>query len=208
MPLRKITWTGHQCGWALWHITESEETLNAMAAPDVCPDDIVNRFKRMEWLCGRILLKKLAEEAGLSYQGLLKDQFGKPFLDQNSHHISLSHAYPYVAAQIDFQAVGIDVEQPKEKLLRIAPRVLNKKEVEDAGNDITKICIYWCAKEALYKIHGKGGISFSRHLNIEPFEMKQAGPLTGKISTKEMDQLINLVYAIEDDFVLVYTQTR
>ena len=66
-------------------------------------------------------------------------EVAKPSLDQNSHHISLSHSYPYVAAQIDSHAVGIDVEQPKEKLLRIAHRVFNKAEVKDAGTDLAHV---------------------------------------------------------------------
>ncbi len=207
MPLHKIEWTGHQCGWALWHITESEATLATLAQPEVCPENIVSPSKRLEWLGGRILLKTLAEKAGLSYQGLLKDEFGKPSLDQYSHHISLSHSYPYVAAQIDFQAVGIDVEQPKDKLLRIAPRVFNPIELKDAGTNITKNCVYWCAKEALYKIHGQGAISFSKNLKIEPFVLERMGYLHGNILINSKDRLIDLKYAVEIDFVLVYTQT-
>ena len=205
MPLHKLEWTGHQCGWALWHITESEEQLASLAQPEVSPK-IVTLTKRLEWLGGRILLKMLAEKAGLSYQGLVKDEYGKPSLDQHVHHISLSHSYPFVAAQIDFRAVGIDVEQPKDKLLRIAHRVFNPSEERDAGKDITKNCVYWCAKEALYKIHGLGGISFSKNLSIEPFALTKRGNLKGKISIGEIIQSIDLVYTVENDFVLVYTK--
>ena len=209
MPLHKIEWTGHQCGWALWNITEPEGALAVMAQPEVCPVDIHSSSKRLEWLAGRILLKRLLEKAGLTYLGLHKDAFGKPFLDGYPLPISLSHSYPYVAVQIDIQtAVGIDVEQPKEKLLRIAPRVLDRAEAEDAGMDITKNCVYWCAKEALYKIYGKRGLIFSTHLHIQPFTLQHQGYLTGKISAPDTDRLINLGYAVEKDFVLVYTMTQ
>jgi 4'-phosphopantetheinyl transferase len=164
-------------------------------------------LKRLEWMAGRILIRKLVEKAGLTYKGLYKDEFGKPFLTDYSHHISLSHSYPHVAAQIDrLQSVGIDVEQPKEKLLKIAHRVLSKPEEIDAGNDIHKNCVYWCAKEALYKIHGKRGLSFSEHLNVQPFVLKQKGNLIGKISAQNNEQLINLEYSVEDTFVVVYTK--
>ena len=207
MPLQKIQWTDHQCGWALWHITEPEEILTAMALPDVCPGNIVSLSKRLEWLGGRILLKMLVQKAGLPYLGLLKDEFGKPSLDQQIHHISLSHSFPFVAAQIDSQAVGIDVEQPKDKLLRIAHRVFNPAEEKDAGKDIIKNCVYWCAKEALYKIHGQGGISFSKNLKIEPFTLARQGDLQGKISLGGSDHLINLGYSAKEDLVIVYTKT-
>ena len=208
MPVSKIEWTNEQSGWALWQITESEEALATQLAPEVCPQDIVSKLKRLEWMAGRILIRTLVESAGLTYKGLYKDEFGKPFLIDHLHSISLSHSYPHVVAQIDYlQSVGIDVEQPKEKLLKIAHRVLNKTEEIDAGNNIQKNCVYWCAKEALYKIYGKRGLSFSEHLNVYPFELKRSGGLIGKISTGNNEQLINLEYSVEDDFVLVYTKT-
>ncbi len=208
MPVSKIEWTKEQSGWALWHITEPEEALALQLTPEVCPQDIVSKLKRLEWMAGRILIRILVEKAGLTYNGLYKDEFGKPFLKDHPHHISLSHSYPHVAAQIDrLQSVGIDVEQPKEKLLKIAHRVLSKSEEIDAGSDIQKNCVYWCAKEALYKIYGKRGLSFSEHLNVSPFLLNQSGSLVGKISIQNNVQLINLEYSLEDDFVLVYTKT-
>ncbi len=208
MPVSKIEWTNEQSGWALWHITELEEALALQLTPEVCPKDIVSKLKRLEWMAGRILIRTLVEKAGLSYKGFYKDEFGKPFLKNHPHHISLSHSYPHVAAQIDrAHPVGIDVEQPKEKLLKIAHRVLSKLEETDAGNNIQKNCVYWCAKEALYKIYGKRGLSFSENLNVYPFELKRSGSLIGKISAGNKGQLINLEYALEDEFVLVYTKT-
>jgi 4'-phosphopantetheinyl transferase len=207
MPVSKIEWTKEQSGWALWHITESEEALALQLAPEVCPREIVSKLKRLEWMAGRILIKTLVEKAGLVYKGLYKDEFGKPYLMDNAHQISLSHSYPHVAAQLDhLHSVGIDVEQPKEKLLKIAHRVLSQTEEADAGNNIQKNCVYWCAKEALYKIYGKRGLSFSEHLNVFPFELNKKGSLMGKISAQNTDRLINLEYSLEDEFVLVYTK--
>jgi 4'-phosphopantetheinyl transferase len=209
MALDKIEWTGDQCGWGIWHITESENILAEMALPEECPTDILSLSKRLEWIAGRILIRKLAEESGLHFKGIGKDSFGKPFLINLPHSISLSHSYPYVAAQIDSHtAVGIDVEQPKEKLLKVAHRVLSRSEEQDAGNDITKNCVYWCAKEALYKIYGKKGLSFSNHLNIEPFRLGQYGSLVGRILANGSRQTINLVYAVAKEFVLVHTKTN
>lgn len=208
MPLSKIVWTEKQSGWALWYINEDEKTLSQAALPDVCPEDIVSPFKRLEWLAGRLLIRTLVEKAGLIYKGLYKDKFGKPFLCEYDHSISLSHSYPYVAAQLDqFHPVGIDVEQPKEKLLKIAHRVLNEEEIKDAGTNIQKHCIYWCAKESLYKIYGKRGLAFSEHMSIQPFELGQNGDLKGSFSVDGVDQFVNLEYSLDKDFVLVYTKT-
>jgi 4'-phosphopantetheinyl transferase len=207
MPLFKIESTGTESGWAIWFIEESEQELAFMAS-EQCPEEIISLQKRLEWLAGRVLIKKLVEHHGLTYLGIHKDEFGKPFLRDLSHHISLSHSYPHVAAQLDLnQSVGIDLEQPKEKLLSIAHRVLSPIELNSAANDLKKNCVYWCAKEALYKIYGKRGLHFSNQLNIEPFEMSLAGLLKGTITVKEQKQSVDLIYRIERDCILVYTKT-
>ena len=206
MPQVKIQKQGKESGWALWFITESEEELSSLIGTN-CPTEIINYQKQLEWLAGRALMKTLVEFNGLSYTGIRKDQYGKPFLNELPHQISLSHSFPYVAGQIDpTHAVGVDVEQPKEKLLKIAHRIMNAEELEDAGTNIIKHCIYWCAKETLYKIYGKRELSFSDHLNLKPFELEKSGSLKGTIRANSGEKTINLAYSVQADYVLVYTQ--
>lgn len=205
MPLLKINSLGIEQAWALWQITETEEELS-FASLESCPEEIVNRQKRLEWLAARVLTKSMLEDFGLFYYGLRKDEFGKPFLKEHPHQISLSHSYPYVAVQIDrLHPVGIDLEQPKEKLRTIAHRVFTPDEVSDAGNDIVKLCIYWCAKESLYKIYGKRNLLFTDHLRIMPFDRLHAGSFVGKIQLPEAETVVRLQYLVMADFVIVYT---
>ena len=103
--------------------------------------------------------------------------------------------------------MGIDIEQPKEKLLRVAPRVLSNTEEEDAGSDIIKHCVYWCAKEAMYKIYGKRGLHFNSQLNLDPFELKRSGSLTGYIRANGIPTVVSLGYIVRGDYVLVYTKS-
>jgi phosphopantetheinyl transferase len=207
MPLLKIQKTDKQSGWALWFITEQESELTEASGEQV-DSSIVSYTKRLEWLAGRALIKSLVEQCGLEFHGIDKDEYGKPFLKKYSHPISLSHSYPYVAAQIDPAIeVGIDLEQPKSKLLNVAHRVLSVTELEDAGNDITKHCIYWCAKEAMYKSYGKRGLHFADHLLVAPFELMRGGDLKGKIIANGNSRELKLVYSVQPDYVLVYTKT-
>ncbi|CAN5405404.1 4'-phosphopantetheinyl transferase superfamily protein [soil metagenome] len=207
MPLLKISSLGEEKAWGLWHIRESEEALS-FGSMESCPEEIVNTQKRLEWLAGRNLIKSLAENLGLLYHGIKKDEYGKPFLNEHQHHISLSHSYPYVAAQIDrLNPVGIDLEQPKDKLRRIAYRVFNKNEIADAGDNFTKLCIYWCGKESLYKIYGKKNLHFIENLLITPFTLAKAGSLTGTIRLSDHETLVMLQYLVTEDFVMVYTDT-
>ncbi|MEP2668222.1 MAG: 4'-phosphopantetheinyl transferase superfamily protein [Cyclobacteriaceae bacterium] len=194
---------------ALWHITEDENLLSDQLKPLLCPKELVSPQKRLEWLSGRLLIRHLANSLGLSYQGIEKDIFGKPFLKNLDYHISLSHSYPYVAAQINpSHSVGIDIEQPKEKLLKVAPRILNPVELENAGTDIIKHCIYWSAKEALYKIYGKRGLLFNNNLSVEPFELEETGLLKGWIKTGENNVFAELQYIVHEEYVLVYSKTE
>ncbi len=205
MPLHKLEWTSPGCGWAVWRIEEDESTLSREMPGEQCPSEIHSTPKRLEWWAARVLLNRLLADAGLIFGGVLKDEFGKPFLKSYPHFISLSHSFPYIAVQIDTKSpVGIDVEQPKSKLLRVAPRILSPTEVTDAGNDVVKNCVYWCAKESLYKIHGKRGLVFSKHLLVDPFEIRSMGRLRGRIIGGG-SQLITLGYHIQSDFVLVFT---
>jgi 4'-phosphopantetheinyl transferase len=205
MPLYKLKNTGTESAWGIWKVEESAEEL-AFTAFEEAPEGIVHLTKRLEWLASRVLVRTLLEQNGLPYSGIHKDEYGKPFLRELPHHISLSHAYPYVAVQVDKnKPVGIDIEQPTEKLLRIAPRVLSLEELDNAGSDIRKHCVYWCAKEALYKVYGKRGLHFASQLLVEPFILEEKGDLKGKITVREEKLNVALSYEIESEFIVVYT---
>jgi 4'-phosphopantetheinyl transferase len=205
MPLLKFNSLGNGQAWAIWQITETEEDLSRQAM-ERCPDDIVNSNKRLEWIAARALVKTLMEQMGYEYRGLGKDEFGKPLLQKDPRHISLSHSYPFVMSQIDnIHDVGVDLEQPKEKLRIVASRVFHPAEVSDAANDLVKLCIYWCAKEALYKIHGKKNLLFADHLRVEPFTLSTGGYLLGRILFNEKETIVHLQYLVEREYVIVYT---
>jgi 4'-phosphopantetheinyl transferase len=207
MPLENLH-NGINSAWALWKIEEDETTLASQVAPyEISPLQVSHVTKRLEFLAGRVLIRKLLNQWDLEFRGLTKDEFGKPFLRNHPFHISLSHSYPYVAAVIDREkVVGIDLEQPKEKLLKIAPRVLDPTELADAGTDIVKHCIYWCAKETLVKIHGKKDLIFSQNLKIQPFSASNEGELIGRIIVNTYQTAIPLRYFVDENFVVVLNQ--
>lgn len=207
MPLENLH-KGTNSAWALWKIEEEESVLASAVAPfETAPSNLTNPLKRLEFLAGRVLIKELANVFGLKFHGLTKDEFGKPFLKNHDFQISLSHSYPYVAAVIHrSHAVGIDLEQPKEKLLKVAPRVLHATELQDAGRDIVKHCIYWCAKETLVKIHGKKDLIFAENLMISPFLKEKQGELIGRIIVNTTETTVTLAYFVYENFVVVLNQ--
>jgi 4'-phosphopantetheinyl transferase len=172
MPLIKIEEINHYCKWGLWEITESVEDLTSevdFSIEDISEyEQIHNPVKKLEWLAGKLLLRSLLQDAGLTYQGIYKDEHGKPFLTNNSQQISISHSHKYVASILNFRSpVGIDLERIKPKVLNVQSKFLSLAEIETAAEDLETLTKFWCGKEALYKLQGKKGVIFSRDINLD-----------------------------------------
>jgi phosphopantetheinyl transferase len=205
MPVLKFNPTDNESAWAVWRITETEHELKD-AAREQCPAELASPTKRLEFLAARVLVRSICHHFNLGYVGIAKEPSGKPYLPNHRHFISLTHSFPYVAAQLDVaQPVGVDLEQPKEKLTRVASRVLNQHELQHANNHLTTLCVYWCAKESLYKIQGARGLSFQSHLAVDEFTLQPQGLLTGHILT-DAQVHASLRYFVEPDYVLVITE--
>ncbi len=206
MPVEKVVSSKGRC-WGLWQITESAADLaEKLAHFEHVPETITHERKRIEWIAGRLLTRHLLEGLGIPYQGIAKNEHGKPNLIGSSHRLSLSHSFPYVAVIVDqSNEVGIDLEQPKPKLIRIAHRVLSAMELEDAGDDIAKHCVYWCAKEAMIKLYGKKDLTLAENLQILPFQLKNEGYIPGRIIVGPDQSMVNLYYRVFDNFVLSFT---
>jgi 4'-phosphopantetheinyl transferase len=209
MPLENLH-QGKNSAWALWRLAEDEDFLRALVPGlEPIPNHITNANKRLEFIGARVLVAELLKQWGHEFHGLTKDEFGKPYPKNYSYQISLSHSYPYVAAIIQKQgAVGIDLEQPKPKLLRVASRVLHADELKDAGDDIVKHCIYWSAKETLVKIHGKKDLVFAENIRITPFSREKMGFLVGRLIVNSIATAIPLQYFVEENFVVVLNSVK
>jgi 4'-phosphopantetheinyl transferase len=185
-------------------VSQKPSSLILIREFETIPPTITHEQKRLEFCVGRVLAKTLLEKLSVKFEGIIKDEFGKPFFKNNPYQLSLSHSYPYVGALIDKnKSVGIDVEQIKSKLLKIAPRVLHPTELKDAGDNEIKHCIYWCAKEALVKIYGKKDLVFAENLIIKPFTLQNEGNISGRIIVNSTETTIPLYYEVHNGFTVV-----
>lgn len=175
----------------LWKLTESETELKESLGYAYNPEElsaISHPQKLREWLASRLLIKIIAEQFGINYIGTYKDEHGKAFLIDNDSHISITHTFEFVAVAINPPAaVGIDMEKMDHKLQRTSKKYLSTPEFEHASDHMELLCMYWCAKEALYKLYGKKKISFRDSIYIEPFQ-KDAKLLKGWLT--DMDTVI------------------
>lgn len=192
---------------AVWQITESHDELQAMLPSEIMTDaelaSISHPQKQVEFFCSRLVIKYLAHSLGIKYLGIKKDEFGKPYLVGSNWQMSITHTSNYVAAVMHpSEALGMDMEKPSEKLQRIAHKFLSATERTEAENDIEKLCIYWSAKEALYKLYGKRKVIFNENLFVFPF-LKEQNKITGRLKINEIDKEYCIYVEKIDGYILV-----
>lgn len=158
-------------------------------------------------------IRKLLALAGYSDFDLEYDVFGKPHLADHNY-ISITHSHHFSAIIVSNEPVGIDIEMQREKILKIAHKFVNDKELNrlkktDLAEYIKKLTVKWGAKEAIFKIKNEKGISFKDHILVNPFELNETPTLAnlsyGGVEDKftihfsELDTNFTLVYAFENN---------
>ena len=87
---------------------------------------------------------------------------GAPFLAGLSDvRVSVSHSLTHAAVAVSLEPVGIDIEQPRSQLERVAPRFMSARELASAENLPSGLLRAWTAKEAVFKILREPGVDFT-----------------------------------------------
>lgn len=126
----------------------------ASIEPIVAEQDDTLHYERGHLAATRLLQLLLRCPIQVAHTAL-----GKPFLPQEPFALSIAHSTHYIAVWLapPSFSVGIDIEEPREQLLSVAPRIMNRDELthfhslsnhSDALNYALEV---WCAKEATYK---------------------------------------------------------
>lgn len=203
MPLYELL-EKQDCKLAVWRIEEDESWFDA----HFFTPEISNENKRLQWYATRHLVNQLA---GTQVE-VLKDEFGKPFIADNSVCLSITHTALFAGAIVsDKHEVGIDLEMITPKVERIAPKFLKPEELDaiQPEEKIEKLILYWSAKEALYKLHGRRRLEFKTQLLIDPFEMQQSGELRAAVKAPDMHETgLRVHYEFFQDHVLTYVVGR
>jgi len=133
------------------------------------------------------------------------NQSGKPFLTDDSYHISVSHTRGYVAVAVNrVKHIGLDIEQISEKIRRVQSRLIAEGEYIDKGNELIHLLLHWSAKEAMFKFIDVEGVDFLRNLFVEKFvPSKEAGMFRASETRTDTGYSFNAYYKIDKGFVLV-----
>ncbi|HET8829697.1 MAG TPA: 4'-phosphopantetheinyl transferase superfamily protein [Pelobium sp.] len=193
----------------LWKITENPTELEAQLQLKEHELKLLHSLgkekRNLHWLATRVLLRKMINTN--EYIDFKVDESGKPYLANHPHHISLSHSYDYAAVMVSkTRKVGIDVEIIKSKIERVQNKFLADEELNciSSENRIEKLYICWCAKEALYKLHGKKEISFKDHIKINDFAYADEGTLRAKIEKNKHSKIYVVNFKRFEDYMLGY----
>lgn len=208
MPLLQQEAIGNDGLWGVWSTTETTEELLRLLAPNR-PDEaylstVHHPVRFHQTLSSRVLVQQLLGLLGTQYAGIEKDSLGKPLLVDCPYYISLSHTEGYAAAILHRRfPVGIDIELVKEKLAKVAPRVFTEAERTYSRNSLFKAGVYWCAKEAVFKMGAVQVLSL-RDIQLHDFEAAEAGTLFGRISEENRAIELEIYYRRMITFIMAY----
>lgn len=191
----------------VWKITESEAELRTMTS---IPSDeleeisyIKNESLRKQRLAVRALLDAMFDEKVY----LSHHDNGKPYIENNAINISITHTDQYVAVILnDEDEVGIDCESLNRDFSAVEKKALSEEEIGNLENEQKneQLAIYWCAKEAIFKLTSQYDVDFAEQIQIDGFRYRDEGELSATFTDKDgYEQELNLYYFTFDRHVLV-----
>ena len=151
----------------VWKIEETEDFFKGNVPQH---REVTHPHKRLQHLAGRFLLQYLFPD--FPYELIQIADTRKPFLPDERYHFSISHCGDYAAAIVSSKnRVGVDVEEPVEKILTIQNKFLSNKEREQFLSelqtpDFRLPTLFWSAKESVFKWYGNGGVDFRQHIQL------------------------------------------
>lgn len=191
----------------IWEVVETEEELLAIYPANKSEllklNSFSHSFRRSQFLASRLLLHTLLPGSKIIY-----DENGKPFPNKKNIHLSLSHSDKLIAMLIDEKKCGIDIETIRTKIERIAPRFLSEKELDFAFQDpITeRLHVYWCVKEAMYKVRGRKNVSLKTDIFVEKFGQPDSGTVKATLTHGGKTSSRNVHYERFGDCMLAWTE--
>jgi phosphopantetheine--protein transferase-like protein len=191
----------------VWQITETEEELIELSST---PSDEMEEISfirseslRKQRLAVRALLNTLFDEKVY----LSHHDNGKPYLENNPVNISITHTAKYVAVILhEEENVGIDLESLDRDFSAVEKKALSEDEIDDLDDDNRneQLAIYWCAKEAVFKLLSRYNVDFAEQIEIERFRLRGEGELEATFTSKDEEEEFDLEYMTFDRHVLVW----
>ncbi|MCC8409516.1 4'-phosphopantetheinyl transferase superfamily protein [Mucilaginibacter sp. UR6-1] len=195
--------------FALWKIEEAADDLYVKLQlkddEKAVFDSLGNSKRHLHWLGTRVLLRTMLSTD--EYIDCKVDVHGKPYLVNHPYYISFSHSFDYAAVMISRRyQVGIDIEQVKQKVERIAHKFMRPEELDfiSERRKIEELYVCWCVKEAVYKCYGQKTVSFLDNILLEPFSFEGHGVVNAVLDKGNVKIDYKVGYQQYEDYMIGY----
>ena len=207
MPLYKTINVSSTTQISIWKITETFEELRSQVSLKPKTEKRLSGMKSEMHQRAFLSVRMLLQQAGYTDFDLHYDEFGKPYF-HDGKYVSITHSHHFAAIIISQETVGIDMELQREKIIRIADKFVNEKELDrlksfDAQDYVKKLTVKWGAKESIFKIRNEKGISFKDHIQVKPFEIGEK-ETTATLEMGNLKQEFSIYFEEFEGFTLVY----
>ena len=191
----------------VWQITETEEELKELSSTPTDEMEEISFIRseslRKQRLAVRALLNTMFDDKVY----LSHHDNGKPYLENNPVNISITHTEKYVAVILhEEENVGIDIESLDRDFSVVEKKALSEDEIEDLEDEKRneQLAIYWCAKEAIFKLLSRYNVDFAEQIEVERFRPRGEGELEATFTYKDEEEEFDLEYITFDRHVLVW----
>lgn len=152
----------------IWKIEEGEDFFKGSVP---LHRDVSHPHKRLQHLAGRFLLRFLYPDFPQELIAIADTK--KPYLPDAQYHFSISHCGDFAAAIVSRdKRVGVDIEIPVDKIVRIRDKFLSDQEKnhlfrnKEHLTDLDALTLLWSAKESVFKWYGDGAVEFREHIHL------------------------------------------
>jgi len=180
----------------------------------LCPKTLLNNEEYERYinyhpkrLIEILMTRKILHEF-LTKHKILYKQNGKPYLEPNDYHISISHSFPFAVLAVSKYKIGIDLEKIKPKIIDIKHKFVNN---ELSYIPVTKekeyLTIIWCIKESLYKLHESNFPSMRENYEVFKFTLNDLDNIKCRIlNENHSDYFYAKLKSFDDFFLSIVTE--
>ncbi len=185
----------------VWKMTSSyeDQIKNTLlkSAELISAKELKSQKRKKEFLSSRIALKKIFnKELELKHH-----KSGKPFIEE-AKHLSISHSSDFLAIAFGEENIGIDIEKPQNRMIKLMPKILSQIELMEFENEpsIDLACKLWGIKESILKYLGDKNIKYKEDINVDTISLDIAKYLnmTFKVEFEKIEDMI-LTYVVSND---------
>ena len=185
----------------VWKMNSSyeDQIKNSLLNTDelISAKELKNEKRKKEFLSSRIALKNIFnKELELKHYNC-----GKPFIKE-AKHLSISHSSNYLAVAFGEENIGIDIEKPQNRMVKLMPKILSEIEFMEFKKEpsMDLACKVWGAKEAILKYVGDKNLNYKEDIKVKNIHLGFATYLkmNFRVKFEKIENMI-LTYVVRSD---------